>query len=539
MNEVNHIILRYIKQNMKKVAITIIIFLMGSILSLIPAKITQLIIDSGFMNKDLNLIILLAFGLLIVYIGKVVSEFITNKIFINLSSGLMKCLKDEIYNRILTLDMSFFSNNEVGYINSRISEISQIDILFSAQTLGLISSAVQFVFSIAILLSINWKFLSIMMIPIPIFIVIMRKTTKIIRNQIKESFDNSAKYAGKINESISGIENIKAQSLEKKEKEKISSYNEKMINTAKKQSNTFNGFNGSINFLSFFLNVLTYIIGGIFFVQNELTLGGFMAVSSYIGKVYTPVFTYSSMTMVLQPAFIALKRVSNFFFKESNDSKDIGSINIVDVENITFDKVYFGHIENKDIIRDFSMSICRGEKVFLKGKNGCGKSTLFRLLLRLYPVKSGKIYLNGCAINDITRDSILKNIKYVAQKSFLFNDSIQNNILYGLEDYDKQKYDELIEAFSLKQLIDRIDKESNGLIGENGCNLSGGEIQKLVLCRTFIQNPKCIILDEATSNLDSKSRKIVKEYIQNSYATILIVDHTEEFRDVCDYEITI
>ena len=175
MNEVNHIILRYIKQNMKKVAITIIIFLMGSILSLIPAKITQLIIDSGFMNKDLNLIILLAFGLLIVYIGKVVSEFITNKIFINLSSGLMKCLKDEIYNRILTLDMSFFSNNEVGYINSRISEISQIDILFSAQTLGLISSAVQFVFSIAILLSINWKFLSIMMIPIPIFIVIMRK----------------------------------------------------------------------------------------------------------------------------------------------------------------------------------------------------------------------------------------------------------------------------------------------------------------------------------------------------------------------------
>ena len=325
MNEVNHIILRYIKQNMKKVAITIIIFLMGSILSLIPAKITQLIIDSGFMNKDLNLIILLAFGLLIVYIGKVVSEFITNKIFINLSSGLMKCLKDEIYNRILTLDMSFFSNNEVGYINSRISEISQIDILFSAQTLGLISSAVQFVFSIAILLSINWKFLSIMMIPIPIFIVIMRKTTKIIRNQIKESFDNSAKYAGKINESISGIENIKAQSLEKKEKEKISSYNEKMINTAKKQSNTFNGFNGSINFLSFFLNVLTYIIGGIFFVQNELTLGGFMAVSSYIGKVYTPVFTYSSMTMVLQPAFIALKRVSNFFFKESNDSNSFGT----------------------------------------------------------------------------------------------------------------------------------------------------------------------------------------------------------------------
>lgn len=108
MNKVNRIILRYIKQNIKKVAITIIIFLMGSILSLIPAKITQLIIDSGFMNKDLNLIILLAFGLLIVYIGKVVSEFITNKIFINLSSGLMKSLKDEIYNRILTLDMSFF-----------------------------------------------------------------------------------------------------------------------------------------------------------------------------------------------------------------------------------------------------------------------------------------------------------------------------------------------------------------------------------------------------------------------------------------------
>lgn len=94
-------------------------------------------------------------------------------------------------------------------------------------------------------------------------------------------------------------------------------------------------------------------------------------------------------------------------------------------------------------------------------------------------------------------------------------------------------------ATALEIYVNGSLKESNGLIGENGCNLSGGEIQKLVLCRTFIQNPKCIILDEATSNLDSKSRKIVKEYIQNSYATILIVDHTEEFRDVCDYEITI
>lgn len=533
----NQIILRYVKQNVVKVLTTVVVFVLGSVLSLIPAKITQLIIDLGFMNKNLKIIILLSLSLLLIYFVKVVTEFLSNKIFINLSSGMMKCLKDEIYNRILALDMSFFSKNEVGYINSRIGEINQIDILFSSQTLNLVSSGVQFVFSITILASINWKFLIIMMIPIPFFFLIMRKTTKLIRGQIKESLDDSAKYAGKINESISGMENIKTQSLEKKEKEKISSYNKKMIDTAKKQSNTFNGFNGSISFLSFFLNVLTYIVGGIFFVKGELTLGGFMAVSAYIGKVYSPVFTYSSMMIVLQPAFIALKRVSNFFFSEEKSEKETDNINITSIDCIYFDNVCFGYGQDEVIINNFNLKICKGDKVLLKGKNGSGKSTLFRLLLRLYKVKSGCIFINGYNINYITKDSILKNIKYVAQKSFLFNESVKNNIIYGIEKYDEEKYEEFIKSFGLNPLIERLEAENNGLIGANGCNLSGGEIQKIVLCRTLIQNPECIILDEAASNLDEQSRRVVKKFIENSNATILVVDHTGDFKEVCDYEI--
>lgn len=537
MNKVNRIILDFIKHNIRKVFVTILVFLLGTILALIPAKITQIIIDAGFVNKNLKIIIVLSISLLIIYGLKVLSEFLTSKIFIELSTSLMKKLKDEIYDRILSLDMSFFSKNEVGYINSRIAEISQIDIIFSSQTLTLISSAVQFIFAVIILITINWKFLLIMLIPVPMFFLIMQSTSRLIKTQIKESLDNTAKYAGKINESISGIENIKTQSLENKEREKISFYNEKMINTNKKQSNTFNGFNGSINFLSCFLNVLTYLVGGVFCVRGELTIGAFMAVSAYIGKVYTPIFTYSSMLIVLQPAFIALKRVGEFFFSETNNGVIDGKLNIDEIESVDFNKVSFGYEENNLIINEFSLKVCNGDKILLKGENGCGKSTLFRILLRLYPIENEKIFINGKDINCIRRDSLLKHIKYIAQKSFLFNDSIENNILYGLDSYDKEKYSELVDAFDLKPLIKRVEVENDGLIGTNGMNLSGGEIQKIILCRTLIQEPKFLILDEAVSNLDFKSKNFVKEYVRKSKATILIVDHTDDFSDVCNCKV--
>nr|MCR4943415.1 ABC transporter ATP-binding protein/permease [Clostridium sp.] len=389
------------------------LFLIGAVLAILPAKLTQYIIDNGFCNKNFKLIVILSVLLLVIYAGKVFCDFMTQKIFINLSTELLKKLKDEIYSGILTLDMIFFYKNESGYINS-------IDSLFSTQTLNILSSIIQFIFAVAVVVSIDWQFMLIIAIPIPIFFIIIKKTTKVLQEQIQKSLDSSADYSGKINQSISGMENIKTHSLEESEH-----YSSKMMKNSKKQSNTFNGFTGAISSLNYILTVFTYILGGWIFIRGRITLGEFMAISAYVGRIYQPVFTYSSTVLILQPAIISLKRASNFFFSELYHEDNSGDIEIDSISDMKFQDVAFGYEEGKKVINDLNFSIERGSKVLLQGTNGSGKSTIIRLILGLYSVNSGKILVNGIDIKKLKRSSLVKNISYAVQKNFVFNEALK------------------------------------------------------------------------------------------------------------------
>ena len=539
MKNTYKIIFNYLKNKKLSTLLTIVLFFIGAVLAILPAKLTQYIIDNGFGNRNFKLIVILSILLMIIYAGKVFCDFMTQKIFINLSTDLLKKLKDEIYSRILTLDMTFFNNNESGYINSRMNEINSIDNLFSSQTLSILSSIIQFIFAVAVVISINWQFMAVMAIPIPIFFIIIKKTTNIVQKQIKKSLDSSADYSGKINQSISGMENIKTHSLEESEKKKIEHYNSKMMKNSKNQSNTFNGFTGAISSLTYILTVSTYIVGGWIFISGKITLGEFMAISAYVGRIYQPVFTYCSTILILQPAIISLKRVGNFFFSELYHEDNSGDVEIDSVNDIKFQNVTFGYEKGENVLNDLNFSIEKGNKVLLQGKNGSGKSTIIRLILRLYSVNLGKIFVNGIDINKLKRNSLVKHISYAAQKNFVFNDSIEKNILSGINSYDEERYLKVISGLGLDKVIERINTENKGVIGEGGCNISGGEMQKIALARVLIEENDFVILDEAATYLDAQSKGYIKDYILESNKSFLIVDHTGYFNDVCTKKIVI
>lgn len=156
-------------------------------------------------------------------------------------------------------------------------------------------------------------------------------------------------------------------------------------------------------------------------------------------------------------------------------------------------------------------------------------------MLKLYHPSSGYILINDNNIDNIKRDAIINDISYVAQKSFLFNDTIKNNIIYGVDNYSEEKYDNIIQSLGIDILIEKMNTNGNDLVGENGFKLSGGEIQKISIARAILKNNNIFIFDEATSNLDQESRFFIKNFIENSKEkTFIIVDHTDLFKDICN-----
>lgn len=526
MDEIKDCIRRYFKQHFKSWVLSIILFMLTALLAMLPAKLLQLIIDEAFLKYNISILLKLCFILAVVHIAKAVSTYISNKYLIELGNGLLKQIKSRIYSKLYTMDMKFYTKSEVGYINSRIEEINSIDALFSNQTLVLFSSMLEFIFALVILFSINTKVLAVLSIPIPFLIILVIRTSRLLSQCIQDSMDSTAEYSGKLNESLHGIENVKSQGYEEIENEKINTLNDSALGNQKKQSDMINIFSSSMGTVGSLITLIVYLIGGIFFIRRDLTMGSFFAVSSYAGKLYSPILSYASISIILQPAYLSLKRVVNFFFDNQREKQDIGTEEIDDITSIEFKDVHFSYDEIHDLYPDgISLQVEKGERLHIIGKNGTGKSTIFRLLLKLYNPQSGTIIINGIHLKKITRKSIVQNISYVSQKGFVFNDSLISNITYGMREYDRERLDYIMRKLNLNELNERLNREYGGMIGEMGSHLSGGEIQKIALARAMLLNRSVYLLDEATSHLDSNSIAFLLDYINHSNAIWIVIDH--------------
>ncbi|ANW99894.1 lipid A export ATP-binding/permease MsbA [Thermoclostridium stercorarium subsp. thermolacticum DSM 2910] len=533
MRQLYQIIKNFVVKHFIHILSAFILFISASLLTMVPAKLLQLIIDKGFIAKNMKALLFWIGMLALSYLIKFVCTYYSNKNLINLGNSLLKEIKSAIYNRLMSIDMSFYTKNEVGYINSRMEEISTIDILFSNQMLGLASSVFEFIFALFILLFLNWEFLIIMLLPVPLLIWATYIISKNITVKVQASLNSAADYSGKIHETLRGMETIKSLGLEESENKKINRYNEKALGNYRTQSQAFNKFSVGMNWISTMLTVIIYLVGGIFYINGKLSMGSFIAISSYVGRLYSPVFQYTTVSVIIQPAFLSLKRVAEFFFGELEGVLETFAGKTIDeIENITFKDVTFSYSQSAKVFDKFNFSIHKGDKIQITGENGSGKSTLIRLLLKLYTPDSGTITVNGIDLKEIDRTNLISHISYVPQKSYVFNNTIHANITYGLKEYDQKYLDELIKGFGLDSVENRLKKEGDGYIGENGSRLSGGEIQKICLVRALLARRKFYILDEATSNLDEESFNYLLNIIKSSDDTWLVIDHKTDFSTI-------
>lgn len=312
----------------------------------------------------------------------------------------------------------------------------------------------------------------------------------------------------------------------KKESEKIDQYNSEALENRRKQSLFVNSFGSSISLAGNIVTVFVYLIGGIFFIRKDLSMGAFIAVSTYVGKLYSPILGFAGISIQLQPAFVSLNRVSELFFKDKftpNQDKIISEINKIELKDVSFQ-----YKSGSNVLNKINFTISKGERVQIIGKNGSGKSTLMRLLVKLIEPSDGDIFINDINLHEIDKSQLLRQIVYIPQKYYLFNESIEYNINYGPSGVDENEYQTVLTSLGLDNIADNLEKSGDERIGENGSRLSGGEKQKIGIARAFLQTPSLVILDESLSGIDQRTRKFIMNQIRTSRSAWIIIDHQHD-----------
>ncbi|WP_201029990.1 ABC transporter ATP-binding protein [Kosmotoga sp. DU53] len=508
-----------------------------SLVSLLPPYLTKLAFDEGIMSRNLNLLIKYVLLLVGAYVLKSLFNYLSSALFTFVSQSTLFDMQKDLTNRILKLPLEFFSNSESGYIVSRFKEIDSLSPLFSLQSFKLILSVFEFIGALVIMLSMNVQLTLLLILVIPVFYVVTRTFESAFARVTDETMEKGAIFHGKIQQSISGAEEIKRMSLEEKEAQKINEVNKEYVKSAIKYGILLSFGSEAIILLSSLAGVLLLYLGGRSILQESISVGTYMAFAGYFGKLYAPVVNWSLSMYTFKPAFVALERIRDFFLRYPEEDEGTDKIKIDKINEIEMRNVNFRYPDGKEyVLRSFNLKAETGDKVLLKGPNGSGKSTVIRLLLGFYENYEGEILINGVKLMKISKKSLRSRVSIVSQRIFLFNDTIENNIKI-VDNVDDEKYEMALIKSGLKDFVESLPLKDQTLVGENGVKLSGGQIQKLAIARAIVKSDSDVfIFDEATAHLDTDTRELIKKFIKEELndKICVIIDHSDYFDDACN-----
>lgn len=492
----------------------VILEISGTLVSGIwPVAAAGKIIDVGIMKNNYNEMIrlfILAIGVFI--IGRIMS-YIAVIIIDSKTFDMNNRLAIVMSKKIFYLDDDYFKNTTVGELNTLLTtDLKHINRVISYVVKQFAHEILISVICIFYCMTINWVMAIAMLVFLPIFLFITLNYAKKTDRLYKIEREKTSRLNSYIQENIEGNRLIKNLGTEEKEISKFKNLNEDYVDYKIKINYKMFNYTGVIRFLGYFMWVVMILLGGIFIVNGNLTLGEFMIFNGFIDQICTPLYKLVDYMNDIQQYKVSLKKVRELF-KIKPKQKDDGILELKSIDNIEFNNASF-EVDNKTILSDINLKIDKNKTYAFIGEIGSGKSTIGRLILRILDLTQGCISINKIDINEYTIHSVRDKIAYVSQTPFLFSDSIKNNVNFGnlsLSDHEIWHYLKLAKANYVEEFEDGIET----VIGENGISLSGGEKQRLSLARALAKKPELLILDDITSALDYESELEVTNNINN------------------------
>ena len=508
--------------------------LVGNSVTLIENYVVSSSVELGELKNKLLLNITLIVGSAII---AGIFTFIMRQMIINVSRYIEFDLKNIIYIKYQSLTYDFYKNNRTGDLMNRISEdVSKVRMYVGPAIMYTINTLTLFVIVISYMISVAPKLTAYVLLPLPLLSFIIYKISKMINIRSKIVQEHLSKLTTFTQESFSGVKIIKTYTIEDSINQSLrviaSDSREKNMSLVKIQS----WFFPLMILLIGTSNILVIYVGGIQYMNGEIELGLLAEFIIYVTMLTWPVATVGWVTSIVQQAEASQKRINEFLETQSADLFD--NIKKSDLDgDIIFKNISYTFKEtNINALSNISFKVKRGEKIALMGDVGSGKTTILEILAGVYKPDNGKIFINNNDIKNISLSDLRNFIGYVPQTTFLFSDTIENNIKFGKEN---ALLSEVVLSAKTSCLDEDIKSFKDGyktLLGERGVNLSGGQKQRLAIARALIKNPKILILDDSLSAVDTETEEMILNNMKNTTknTTFFISTHRISTSKKCD-----
>ena len=495
------------------VLVGLILIVVSRLASLVLPLKSKELLDEIIPNQDMegliNMVLLVAGAILI----QAVTSFTLTRLLSVEAQLLISKLRAKVQKKVLSFPISYFDNNKSGALVSRImSDVEGVRNLLGTGLVQLFGGAVTAILSLFLLINISGKMTLFVLTPVFLFAIIALKAFGYIRPIFRKRGVINSEVKGRLTETLNGVRVIKGFNAEEQENISFEKGVDRLFQNVKKSLTATAIMTSSSVFLLGLASVSIMGMGGAMIIEGTLTTGDFLAFTLLLGFMIAPIVQMSNIGSQLTEAFAGLDRTEEIMNMDSEASDELRIIELDRiVGNVEFKNVSFSYEKGKEVLRNISFKAVKGSVTALVGSSGSGKSTLASLVASFINPDLGVITVDGNDISKVSLNSFRSQLGVVLQDDFLFEGTIRDNILFPRPDASDIQVLEAVNAAYVNEFTDRFDDGLDTLIGERGVKLSGGQRQRITIARAVLADPRILILDEATSNLDAESEALIQK----------------------------
>ena len=509
----------FIYPRRKIVSFGLFLIIIRSLSGLVLPYASKNLLDEVIPSRDTEALTILLITVCVSLLFQSISSFSLTRLLSVEAQHLISILRAKVQEKLLTLPVSFFDNNKSGALVSRVmTDVEGVRNLVGTGLVQLIGGSITAVISLVILIKINAQMTLFVLVPVAVFALIALKAFGYIRPIFRARGKINAAVTGRLTETLNGIRVIKGFNAEAQEQRVFEKGVDDLFQNVKKSLTATAFMTSSSTFLLGLASASIMGMGGYFIMKNTMTYGEFVSFTLFLGFMIAPIVQMSNIGSQLTEAFAGLDRTQELMkLPEENDPK-LRTIRLNQIEgNVSFNNISFSYDDKTEVLHNISFEASKGSVTALVGSSGSGKSTIAGLATAFLNPNSGQVLIDGVDLSKVNLKSFRSQLGVVLQDDFLYEGSIRENILFPRPDASEDELLEAINGAYVNEFTSRFKDGIDTLIGERGVKLSGGQKQRISIARALLANPKIVILDEATSNLDTQS----EAYIQKSLEVLM------------------